>query len=463
MPAPPLPRRAEVVICGAGIVGIAAAYHLAARRGVRDVLLVDERAPLTLTSDKSMECYRNWHAGPDGALVALMNRSIDLLEEHAAESGNVFRMNRRGYGYVSADPARVRELEAEARLAEAQGAGPLRIHAGAASDYRPPPPEGWEGQPSGADLITDPALLRRHFPCLGERTLAVLHTRRCGAFSAQQLGMYLLERAREAGVRFASARVEGIDLAGGRVAGVRLRAADGAPAAVGTDALVLAPGPYLGALGRMAGLALPVYAEPHPKVAFTDARGALPREVPLLICADAQRIDWSATERAGLARDPALRPLLEELPRGAHLRPEGSAGSRTVLMLWTYHAEREEPHWPLPVPKNYAEVVLRGVSTMVPALGAYLQRLPRPFIDGGFLCKTEDNRPLIGPTPVAGLHLLGAFGGYGLMAAPAAGELLAASLIGGALPDYAPALALARFAETGHAAPTAGSGREGPP
>jgi glycine/D-amino acid oxidase-like deaminating enzyme len=47
---------AEVVICGAGIAGIAAAYHLAVRRGVRGVVLVDERPPLSLTSDKSTEC-----------------------------------------------------------------------------------------------------------------------------------------------------------------------------------------------------------------------------------------------------------------------------------------------------------------------------------------------------------------------------------------------------------------------
>jgi len=52
-------RTAEVVICGAGIAGIAAAYHLAVRRGVADVVLVDERPPLSLTSDKSTECYRN--------------------------------------------------------------------------------------------------------------------------------------------------------------------------------------------------------------------------------------------------------------------------------------------------------------------------------------------------------------------------------------------------------------------
>ena len=55
---------ADVVICGAGIAGVAAAYHLAVRRGVTDVVLVDERPPLSLTSDKSTECYRNWWPGP---------------------------------------------------------------------------------------------------------------------------------------------------------------------------------------------------------------------------------------------------------------------------------------------------------------------------------------------------------------------------------------------------------------
>src|SRR6186997_1156904 len=101
------PSSAAVVICGAGIAGVATAYHLAVRRGVTDVVLVDERPPLTLTSDKSTECYRNWWPGPGDAMVALMNRSIDLLEELAHESGNVFRMNRRGYLYASADAARI--------------------------------------------------------------------------------------------------------------------------------------------------------------------------------------------------------------------------------------------------------------------------------------------------------------------------------------------------------------------
>jgi len=50
---------AEIVICGAGIAGVAAAYHLAVKQGMRNVVLVEPGAPLALTSDKSTEAYRN--------------------------------------------------------------------------------------------------------------------------------------------------------------------------------------------------------------------------------------------------------------------------------------------------------------------------------------------------------------------------------------------------------------------
>jgi len=40
-------QSAEVVICGAGIAGVCTAYHLTVRQGMRDVLLVDERPPLS--------------------------------------------------------------------------------------------------------------------------------------------------------------------------------------------------------------------------------------------------------------------------------------------------------------------------------------------------------------------------------------------------------------------------------
>src|SRR5712692_7297902 len=102
---------ADVVICGAGIAGIATAYQLPVKHGIRKVVLVDERAPLTLTSDKSTECYRNWWPGPGDSMVSLMNRSIDILEELAHDSVNVFNLNRRGYLYATADPARVADFK----------------------------------------------------------------------------------------------------------------------------------------------------------------------------------------------------------------------------------------------------------------------------------------------------------------------------------------------------------------
>jgi glycine/D-amino acid oxidase-like deaminating enzyme len=88
-------QTAEVVICGAGISGIATAYQLAVTHGVKNVCLIDECPPLTLTSDKSSEAYRNWW--PDEVMVRLLNRRIDWLERGAQESENRFLLNRRGY------------------------------------------------------------------------------------------------------------------------------------------------------------------------------------------------------------------------------------------------------------------------------------------------------------------------------------------------------------------------------
>jgi sarcosine oxidase, subunit beta len=431
------PRAAEVVICGAGIAGIAAAFHLV-RQGVGDVVLVDERPPLSLTSDKSTECYRNLWPGPGDAMAAAMNRSIDLLEELARESGNVFRMNRRGYLFATAEPARAARFVESAREAAALGSGTARIHAGAGSDYRPSPADGFEDQPVGVDVVTDRTLIRRHFPYLADDTLAVFHARRCGWLSGQQLGMHMLERARDKGMRLVSGRVEAITTAGGRVSGVTVSGTT-----IATPRVVNAAGPFLAPVARMLGVDLPVYCEQHAKIAFADTLGAMPREAPMLIWADPVRVAWSDDERAALA---STRPdLLEELPTGAHGRPEGGGDSPIVLLLWTYHLDRVEPVFPMTFDPAYTELVIRGMARMVPAFARYADRLPRAVVDGGYYTKTRENRFLAGPLPVEGAYVCGALGGYGLMAASVAGELVASHVTGRLLPPYAPAFTLARY------------------
>jgi glycine/D-amino acid oxidase-like deaminating enzyme len=438
------PKTAEVVICGAGIAGIAAAYHLAVRRGVTGVVLVDERPPLSLTSDKSTECYRNWWPGPGDAMVRLMNRSIDLLEELARESGNVFRMNRRGYLFVTADPARVPELVRRASLSATLGAGPVRVHASASSDYRPAAADGFEGTPTGADVLTDPALIRRHFGYLAEDTLAVLHARRCGWFSGQQLGMYLLERAREKGVRLVEGRLTRVDTAGGRVRAVTLATREG-ETTLGTPRVVDAAGPFLKHVGRLLGVELPVFCERHAKVAFNDTLRAVPRAAPMTIWTDPVRLPWSPEERAELGGSPEHRRLLEEFPAGVHGRPEGAGESPAVLLIWTYDVEPVEPTFPLAFDAAYGEIALRGMSRMIPGLAAYLPRLPRFVVDGGYYTKTRENRFLAGPLPVEGAYVLGGLSGYGLMASNGAADLLADHIAGRPLPRYAPAFGLERY------------------
>jgi len=434
---------AEIVICGAGIAGISVAYHLAVRQGQRGIVLLDQGDPLSLTSDKSSECYRNWWPGPGGAMTAFMNRSIDLLEELSRESGDVFHLNRRGYLYLTADPRRAETMLEEAQAISALGAGPLRVYTGGPSDpeYQPSPPEGFEGLPTGADLFLDPGALRRHFPYFSPQVAAGLHVRRAGWLSAQQLGAYLLDCARRCGVSLRRDRLVGVDAPGGRVQALRLESGE----VLHTPRLVNAAGPLAPQVGRMLGLELPIFSELHQKLAFRDERGVVPRQAPLLIWDNPQHLEWDEEERAWLSEEEGGATLLGELPPGAHLRPEGGPGSPIVLMLWEYAVRKMEPVWPPPFDPEFPEVVLRGLAAMLPGLRAYFGRSGRPVLDGGYYTKTRENRPLVCPLPVDGAYLIGALSGFGIMAAPAAGELLAAYITGATLPPYAPHLSLERY------------------
>lgn len=431
-------RTYDALICGAGITGVSAAYFLN-RAGLSNILLLDERPPLSFTSDRSAECYRNWW--PDAGMLGLMNRSIDLMEGLAGESGNIFRMNRRGYLYVTGDQARIPALIERSKRTSALGAGPLRVHTDHTTSYQPAQPEGFRDEPGGADLIIGSALIHKYYPYLSQEAVAVLHARRAGWLSAQQLGRYLLDAAREGGVRFESARVTGVDARGGRVHGVQLSSGESIAAPV----FVNAAGPYLGEVGKMLGMDLPVYTELHMKAALKDALGVVRRDAPMLIWDDPQELPWEAAEREALAADPPTRWLTERFPPGAHTRPEGAAESQTILVLWDYHLNVTEPVWPPELDEQYPEIALRGLAAMLPRMREYFTRMPRPQSDGGFYTKTRENRPLIGRMGVEGAYMIGAVSGFGIMSACGAGDLLAAHITGKSLPAYAMSFELTRY------------------
>jgi glycine/D-amino acid oxidase-like deaminating enzyme len=245
-------------------------------------------------------------------------------------------------------------------------------------------------------------------------------------------------------VRLLRGKVVGVD-ADERVRAVHVEQ-NGARVSLDATHLVLAAGPMQKEMAAMIGVDLPIYAERHHKVSLADTLSGVPRHAPMMIWLDAQRLPWSGEERAALEQDDEARWLLDEFPPGVHGRPDGASAT---LILFNHHGEAVAPEFPLPdAPPHYAEIALRAMSTMVPALQAYAGKPTRPYVDGGYYVRTRENRPLIGPTPVEGAYVSCGYSGFGVMASCAGGDLIARHIAGAALPDYAPAFMLSRYQDS---------------
>ncbi len=115
----------DIVVVGAGIVGIATAYFLSTRHK-RRVTILDPNAPMSMTSAASGENYRNWW--PHRVMTRFTDRSIDLMEEIARESDNRLHMTRRGYALAT------RRANIDALIEQlnqgygTEGAASIRIH-----------------------------------------------------------------------------------------------------------------------------------------------------------------------------------------------------------------------------------------------------------------------------------------------------------------------------------------------
>lgn len=95
--------------------------------------------------------------------------------------------------------------------------------------------------------------------------------------------------------------------------------------------------------------------------------------------------------------------LIQELPAGVHLRPWGGPNAEYLLMLWEcWHTNRPIPHpppYPIDFSPDYIDVVLRGMSRLVPGFMDYVKNgtIPRStVVDGGYYTRTEENIPVIG-------------------------------------------------------------------
>jgi glycine/D-amino acid oxidase-like deaminating enzyme len=259
--------------------------------------------------------------------------------------------------------------------------------------------------------------------------------------NAVALGSWMFKRSLAAGVTFVRNRVTAIDATGERVRGVRLESGP----SIETNRVVLAAGPSLPDAGRMLGLELPLFHELHAKATLSDPLGVIPRSAPFTIWIDPTRLAWNPGEREQMPESTMTRDLLETFPGGVHVRPIDGPRGDELWLIWTYHSEPCPAIWPPVFDARYGEICLRGLAAMVPAMKSYLGGAEYGVIDGGYYCKTTDNRPLIGPLPVEGAYVMGALSGAGIMSSHAAADLLAAHLTQSALPDYARAFLPSRY------------------
>jgi glycine/D-amino acid oxidase-like deaminating enzyme len=402
----------EVAIIGAGIAGISAAYYLCEQNGKTSVLLIDKRQPMSYTSAQSGDNYRDWWPHP--VMVEFSGFSIDLMEKIRRDTDNVFNMTDRGYVLAT----------------RREDIGDLVA-----------------GLHADADIVSGRRHIAAAYPALADDIRHVVHIRRAGDISGQQLGSFMLNRVRAAGGRRLAGEVVRIDY--DRRFSLDVSTPDGNQR-VHAEKLLVAAGPFAGKVSAMLGIELRIRNVFQQKIAFEDVLGSVPRDMPFTIDLDERTIEWTDGELEMLAEDPELEWLVREMPGGTHCRPDGGVNGKWVKLGWAYNSASSEPQEDLAneprLDPSFAEIVIRRASSLLPSLTPYVEKPPvRRSHYGGYYTMTDENWPLIGPLGPDGAFLVGALSGFGSMAACAAGSICATWMCGGQLPDYARDLSLARY------------------
>ncbi len=247
-----LPRTADVVVIGAGIVGCSAAYHLAAA-GAGRVLLLDREDAVGMGSTGA--CAGGFRQQFSTEVnIRLSRASVPMIVGFTEEHGIPLDVTQDGYLFLVREAASWRSFLRGVELQRSLG---VEVETLSPEDAAALVPgvnvEGVIGATFGPrDGIADPAGLTQGYASL----------------------------ARDAGVTVALGEPVGAIVADGTGAGVRTRGGT-----VAASAVVLAAGAWSGALAATAGVDLPI--EPVPRVVVTTGPfPGVPERRTLVIDAD---------------------------------------------------------------------------------------------------------------------------------------------------------------------------------
>jgi sarcosine oxidase subunit beta len=223
---PEIPRTASVVVVGGGVMGASTAYHLA-RRGVRDVLLLERESFFGLgATGRCAGGIRHQFATDINIRLSL--HSLPMLDALEDETGQPALVRKCGYLFVLTRPADVEAFRHNVARQRALGV-----------------PTEWL---SGDEV-------RRRLPrCVFPDALAGTYCSRDGLADPNSVVMGYVNAARRLGVAcLTDTAVTGLETAGGRIAAVLTP-----HGRVATPVVVNAAGPWSAPLSALAGVDLPV-------------------------------------------------------------------------------------------------------------------------------------------------------------------------------------------------------------
>lgn len=370
-------------------MGASVAYHLA-RLGLTNVVLL-EREPALGTGSTGRNAGGVRHQFSHEANVRLSMESIQLFERFEAEVGTPIDFHQDGYLFLISSDDHAAAFRRNIGMQQRLG-----VHV------------QWL-EPRGIPAIA---------PGVGlDGVLGAAFCARDGICDPNGVTMGLAQAAQRAGVTIRrSTAVTGIHVERGRVTGVETEAGR-----LETRIVVNAAGPWAGAIGKMAGVGVPVKPlRRHIFIAHPPARGG-----------------WEAGGPDGDPAGPSSRVMVIDFESSFYFHREGAG------LLFGMGDPDEQPGFDTTVNWPMLEKISPVAARRLPALAD----LPIAHAWAGLYEMTPDAMPIIGRAgEVEGFFTIAGFSGHGFQHAPAAGRLLA-DLIAGRDPqfDLTP-FALERFA-----------------
>jgi glycine/D-amino acid oxidase-like deaminating enzyme len=398
-----LPEAVDVVVIGAGIVGVATAYALAGKGHA--VALLEKGV---VAGEQSS---RNWGwcrlLNRDEREIPLMQHSLELWDRLPAEIGADMGFRRNGLVYVTKDPKELAGWEAWIAMAQTYQARMRVVGPEEAKRLTPGNEQAWVGGVvSPFDGRAEPALAA---PAL--------------AAAARQRGVSLHQ----------GCAVRGIDTRGGRVAGVFTE-----QGYVRTGAVVLAGGAWASMFLRRHGVDLPQTSVHSTVFATTPAKQVSPGGLytpdfiltPLLdggyiVAAKARgRIELTP---AGIRYARKFLPTLRKRWKLVELRLGRSffEGPDALHGTWSFDAPTVFERVRVLEPKPNEAIVAPALREIVAAYPE-LAGIGMARIWAGWIDSTPDAVPVIAPIArIPGLTVAAGFSGHGFGIGLGAGRLAA--------------------------------------